>query len=289
MKKVALLFGLLLIMVNVFGQSKPHATQAVKKPATQAAPQLLAKRYNDRNASGYSGKVKRVTRVVWKNAADSIRNSKKDFDLYLQQAKQYIQAHYSDFEKVDKKSDPAKLMTAQVSEEEFDAAGNIVREENWDGNDMFNVTYQYSVVNADKRQISGISNRDGKKIWGGYLTWTESNKRVQELAMGDQFTLNAQITLFDSLSRSTKSSLKLKDLFVMEVELNRLSQEHDKEIWVHVEISKDIRYDTLSPVIDTITHIILARDTHDNVIREIVSHSKPAQPKQFVKVQYEYY
>ena len=287
MKICTALLGGILVVSNVFGQTKPAAAPA-KKPAP-VPPKLLDKRYNDRVAAGYLGNVKRVTKVVWKNAADSIKNSKRDFEAYTQQAKQHIIAHYADADKNDKKYDPNKAMTAKVSEEEFDASGNLVREENDEANDMFNVTYKYTVVNADKRAIVGNSNKDGKKVWGGNLTWTESNKRVQELTMGDQFSLTAQVMLYDSLSRSSKSSLKLKDLFVMDVELSRLLREADKEIWVHVEISKDLRFDTLAPVVDTITHIILARDSHENVIKELVSHSLRGQPAQYIRSKIEYY
>ncbi len=286
MRKVVLLLPLIPVLFTLYGQNKPKAAPAPQKAAQPVKD--LEKRHNDRQAVGYWGNVKKVSRVAWKNAPDSIINSKKDFDAYFLQAKNYIIAHYPDFEN-DKKVSSPRYTSVQLSVEEFDAGGDLLREENREGNEMFNVTYQYTVVSADKRQITGTSNKDGKKVWGGSMIWTEPNRRVQELTMGDMFVYKAQTFVFDSGARSSKNSLKLKDLFIMEADLSRLESKKEKEVWVHEEVAKDLRYDTLSTAMDTITHTILARDVHNNVTREIVSHSRLLHPAQVVWSKFEYY
>ena len=289
MRKAFWAWCLLLVTASAFGQNRTAAPAPAKKPAITAPPKELAKHYSDRMAAGYSGKVKLMTKVVWKNATDSIKNSKKEFDPFLLQAKSYLQAHYNDVEKVDKKSGVSRAQSVQISEEEYDNEGNLVREDNREPNDLFNITYQYTALNKDRKSISGTSNKDSKKMWTGLMNWTDSNKRSQTLAMSDLFTMTTDIYMVGENSRSFKSMLKLKELFVLEAELNRIEAEPDHEIWVHVEIYKDLRFDSLAATTDTITHFIMARDAHNNVIKERVTHSIPAQPAQFIRSRFEYF
>lgn len=244
---------------------------------------------SDRLISGYTGNVKKVVKVSWRNAGDDLKNSNYSFDTVCKMAKEHIESHYTTFEKYIFTYVQTDKVSAKIVTEEFDASGISLYENDLIGTDMLNVRFNYTPAKNNRIRISGLCNKGGKKMWGGYLAWKAYNVRTQDMAMNDLFVMHFEITLSDSMPAHTVSQLKLKDFSITDGDTKLLSKANDKEVWLHVESSRYLKQGTESHVNDTVTHIILQRDTHGNILKEIIKHTSAKEHEELVFTKFDYY
>jgi hypothetical protein len=258
--------------------------------AAYAQTKAPGTRLNDLATSGYYGKVKSASKITWKNIPDSVLMNSGGFDSLYTIAERLIAKHFALLSTYFRQREKEGYIDVGIRNETFDTAGNELAEEQLMAANAENQTYKFGPYHAGKSTISITNNHSGAKSGTGYARWTGYNIREGHLALTNGFVTDDTLEITDNIPAKLTAMLRYKNAFIIKSRTILLSKTREKEVWLHTERTTTL-YRKLpeTSITDTITHNISERDSKDNILSEVVTHSDIEQKKETIFHQYKYY